>query len=106
MRIHRPELVDAHGYDTKYAMHMLRLGIQGVEYLQSGVISLPIPEPDREWLLAVRRGEVELNDVLTRAGQLELELNDLIDSGPLPRKPDYERANDFLVDAYRRHWDV
>src|ERR1700678_234593 len=26
----RPELVAEHGYDTKYAMHALRLGIQGV----------------------------------------------------------------------------
>jgi len=26
----RPELVAVHGYDTKYAMHALRLGLQGV----------------------------------------------------------------------------
>jgi hypothetical protein len=25
----RPELVAVHGYDTKYAMHALRLGLQG-----------------------------------------------------------------------------
>ena len=106
MRVHRPELVDAHGYDTKYAMHMLRLGIQGVEYMQSGAITLPIPEPEREWLRQVRRGEVELNDVLTRVGELELELNDLIHSGPLPAKPDYAGANQLLVDAYQRHWQT
>ena len=29
----RPELVAVHGYDTKYAMHALRLGLQGVELL-------------------------------------------------------------------------
>src|SRR5215469_14764729 len=27
----RPELVAAHGYDTKHAMHALRLGLQGAE---------------------------------------------------------------------------
>jgi predicted nucleotidyltransferase len=106
MRVHRPELVDAHGYDTKYAMHMLRLGIQGVEYMQSGAITLPIPEPEREWLRGVRRGEVGLNEVLTRVGELELELRDLIDSGPLPAEPQYDQVNEFLVSAYQRHWEA
>lgn len=39
-RIHRPELEEMYGFDTKYAMHMLRLGFQGVELLKGpgGVI--------------------------------------------------------------------
>lgn len=41
----RPELVAVHGYDTKYAMHALRLGYQGVEMLTTGRITLPVPEP-------------------------------------------------------------
>src|SRR5260370_38647383 len=39
----RPELVAVHGYDTKYAMHALRLGLQGLELLNPGRITLPIP---------------------------------------------------------------
>jgi hypothetical protein len=34
----RPELVAVHGYDTKYAMHALRLGLQGIELLSTGRI--------------------------------------------------------------------
>jgi len=41
----RPELIAAHGYDTKYAMHALRLGLQGIELLSTGRITLPVPEP-------------------------------------------------------------
>ncbi len=41
----RPELVAVHGYDTKFAMHALRLGIQGVELLTTGRITLPVPVP-------------------------------------------------------------
>lgn len=33
--VNRAELVEQFGYDTKYAMHMLRLGHQGVEALCS-----------------------------------------------------------------------
>jgi len=32
----RPELVAEFGYDTKYAMHMVRLGVQGIEYASTG----------------------------------------------------------------------
>jgi uncharacterized protein len=53
----RPELVAVHGYDTKYAMHALRLGLQGIELLSTGRITLPVPEPHREYLRSIRRGE-------------------------------------------------
>lgn len=43
----RPELVVEHGYDTKYAMHALRLGVQSVELLTTGRTTLPVPEPSR-----------------------------------------------------------
>jgi hypothetical protein len=55
----RPELVAVHGYDTKYAMHALRLGLQGVELLTTGpdhpadtraAPRLPAPGPPRRAL--------------------------------------------------------
>jgi hypothetical protein len=57
----RPELVAVHGYDTKYAMHALRLGLQGVEVLdaitetEARLVQLSnspaVPaEPDRRWV--------------------------------------------------------
>ena len=52
----RPELVAVHGYDTKYAMHALRLGLQGIELLTTGRITLPVPEPDRVPALDPPRG--------------------------------------------------
>ena len=44
-----------YGFDTKYTMHMLRLGFQGVELLTTGHLSLPMREPARSYLLDVRR---------------------------------------------------
>jgi hypothetical protein len=58
-------------------MHMLRLGFQGVELLTTGRLSLPMREPDRSYLLDVRRGKISEQDCLTRAGELERELADL-----------------------------
>ena len=62
----RPELVAVHGYDTKFAMHALRLGVQGTELLTTGRITLPVPEPDLSYLRQIRRGEIGLDEVVDR----------------------------------------
>jgi len=103
-RIHRPELEEMYGFDTKYAMHMLRLGFQGVELLTTGCLSLPMREPERSYLLDVRRGKVSEQECLTRAGELEQELSDLATASPLPEKPNGERVEKWVIDAYRQRW--
>jgi hypothetical protein len=95
--------VAMHG-NTKYAMHMLRLGFQGVELLTTGRLSLPMREPERSYLLDVRRGKVSEQDCFTRAGQLEQELTDLATTSPLPDEPEEARVEAWMLDAYRRRW--
>ncbi len=102
--VNRPELVAAHGFDTKYAMHMLRLGYQGVEVMQTGRLSFPMREPDRAWLFGVRQGQATLDECLTRAGQLEREIKDLIDSGPIREKPDRAAVESWMVGVYFWQW--
>lgn len=104
MNVKRPELVEAHGYDTKYAMHMIRLGIQGIEFMETGRLTLPMPEPQRESIMRIRRGEADVNDVLTFSGELERELEDLLDESPLPERPDHDAVNSYLIGAYQNHW--
>jgi len=104
MDIHRPELVEKYGYDTKYAMHMLRLGYQGVELLENRLISLPMREPDRKFIYDVRCGKHELDTVFTRTGQLEKDIEDLLDT--VPSEPDYEWANSYLIRTYLEWWNI
>lgn len=102
--VKRPELEAKYGFDTKYAMHMLRLGMQGVEYLQTGRLSLPMPEPERSWLRGVRTGQVPIHEVLSRGGELEKELRDLIDTSPLPEHPDRANVEHWMCRTYFEHW--
>lgn len=106
--VKRPELVERYGYDTKFAFHALRLGAQGVELLETGAITLPIPEPQRSHFLAVRRGEVTLADVLVEIGKYETRLRAEVEtgirSGPLPAEPDAAAVDEFLVDAHQAMW--
>ena len=102
----RPELVAVHGYDTKYAMHALRLGVQGVELLTTGRITLPVPEPHREYLRAIRRGEVPLHDVVAAVDDAEAELNRLRTSASVPEQPDRAWVDHWLHRSYLAYWDT
>lgn len=104
LRVNRPELVNEHGFDTKYAAHIVRLGYQGVEYLETGSFLLPMRESNREYVIAVRRGEVDVNDVLTLTGKLAQRMEDLLSVTWLPDQPDYDTVNDFLFESYINWW--
>ncbi|WP_245558118.1 DNA polymerase beta superfamily protein [Nocardia thailandica] len=101
----RPELVDVYGFDTKFAYHMVRLGLQGVELLTTSRITLPIPEPDRTWLSELRRGEHTKEEALDRAADLLDQLNQLAVSADLPPEPDQAAIDRWLTDTYISSWE-
>ena len=70
------ELSKLHGYDTKYAMHALRIAYQGIELLSTGRITLPVPEPERPSCAACAR-ELALDDVLERIDAATVQLEEL-----------------------------
>ena len=105
VRTNRPELVATHGYDTKYAMHALRLGVQGGEFLSTGRITLPIPEPHLSQLRAVRRGEVPLDDVLAMIDVSEAAVATLGDNPDLPPQPDRAWVDQWLHHSHLAYWD-
>lgn len=100
----RAALTEQFGFDTKYAMHMCRLAHQGVELMKTGRLQLPIAEPDRSWLFDVRIGKVDQQEVLTRTGELERELKDLIDTSPLQEHPDDATVDAWLTRIYFNWW--
>jgi len=102
--VNRPELVARYGFDTKYAMHMLRLGYQGIELMQTGRLSLPMPEPERTWLRNVRTGGASLPEVLARATDLRATLESLLETSPLPDHPDTARVERWMLETYWASW--
>ena len=75
-RVKRPELVEAHGFDTKYAMHVVRLGCQGIELMTTGRLTLPMANPERSTIMAIRRGDWPEDDVLLEIERVERELQE------------------------------
>lgn len=103
-KVNRPELEEKYGFDTKYAMHILRLGFQGVELLSTGRITLPMPEGERTFVKGVRVGKVPLQTVLTKAGELEREIEDLLGTSPLSDRPDIEFVQTWMLATYFQNW--
>lgn len=101
-KVARPELVERFGYDTKYAMHALRLGLQGIEYLTNRRISIPVPEPDREYLRSVRRGELPVAKVIEDIDRIAAQLKELTERSSA--QADMPTINRFLIEAHRLHW--
>jgi predicted nucleotidyltransferase len=107
LKVNRPELIEKYGFDTKYAMHMVRLGVQGVELLETGRLSLPIAEPWLTWLRDLRRGKHSQAEAIEVAAELEDRLDRLVRGGSaLPEQPDREWANAWLVRAYQAEWQT
>lgn len=105
-KVNRPALEAKYGYDTKYAMHLLRLGYQGIELLSKGRISMPLDNDNgwRDYIHGVRVGKQSLQDVLTVAGNFERELKDLLMTSPLPEKPDTARVEEWMLNMYLENW--
>lgn len=97
----RPELVDQHGYDTKFAMHMVRLGFQGIELMTTGKITLPMTGEAGDYCRAVRRGEVGADDVLHTAFELDAQLHSLRDDEiVVADEPDLDALSAWMRSVY------
>ncbi|WP_432524758.1 DNA polymerase beta superfamily protein [Kineococcus sp. SYSU DK006] len=94
----------AAGYDTKRAMHALRLGVQGLELLRTGRVTLPVPQPELDELRAVRQGHRPLAAVLERLDGLEADLVAQLRSSDLPPGGDRAWVDGWLERSYRRFW--
>jgi predicted nucleotidyltransferase len=82
----------------KHVMHLIRLLISGVSILREAFVPVRV-ESHREQLLAIKRGEVPWEETEKWRLSLHCEFDDALKQTKLPDKPDYERANQFLIKA-------
>jgi len=85
----------------KHVMHLIRLLLSGIGVLRDGSVPVKV-DAHRDRLLAIRRGEVPWDDVEKWRLGLHHEFNTAFETTKLPQRPDYERANAFLIQARRR----
>jgi hypothetical protein len=82
----RAELEAKHGYDTKHAMHLVRLMRMGVEILDRG--ELLVRRPDAAELQAIRDGVWSFNALLEQTEVLRIQMDNAAQRSALPADVD------------------
>ena len=95
----RAALEARHGYDTKHALHLLRLFRMGIEILREGVVQ--VLRPDAGWLLEVKAGLYTYPQLLAIIEELQIELAAAKSTTHLPPEPDRVIVEELLVSL---HW--
>ncbi|SDX44928.1 DNA polymerase beta superfamily protein [Hymenobacter psychrophilus] len=88
-------------YDAKNMLHVFRLLGMALDVAATG--QLPVRRPNREFLLRVRRGEFEYEQLIAEADALVAQVDAAFASSTLPEIPDHKAAEQLLV-RVRRQW--
>jgi predicted nucleotidyltransferase len=97
----RAELAAAHGYDTKFAYHVVRLLGEAEQILVEGDIDL---QRDNERLKAIRRGEWTEARLRQWAADKEADLERAYAASPLPAVPDEAGLKALLLNCLEEHY--
>ena len=95
----RVELIAAHGWDTKYFMHAIRLMDQAIEILETGTFTTY--RPNREFLLDCRTGKYSFDEAVQLFEEYDKKLRQAKETSVLPVQPDKEKINALLIDLTR-----
>jgi hypothetical protein len=98
----RPEYESVFGYDTKAAMHCLRLYLECIELMRFGVITLPRPE--RDFLIEARSGAWTLEQFLKEAERLRCEAEDSAVRSQLTEQVDLSAISELIAKVYLAAW--
>lgn len=99
----RSALEEQFGYDTKHAMHLVRLLRMGIESLRDEEIV--VKRPDAAELLAIRDGAWKYEDIVKYAESMDKEVREVwYKKTKLRKKPDLKFAAQLLMDVQDLVW--
>ena len=88
----RSELEAKFGYDTKHALHLIRLLRMGLEIVATGRVL--VRRDDRDELLGIKAGALSYDELMARAETLGQQVHAAAATSPLPAAP-----NDAALDT-------
>lgn len=94
------DLRTRHEIKWKHPMHLVRLLLSAITILREHRVPVRV-ESHREELLAIRRGEWTWNEINRWRLELQRELDAAYATTTLPDRPDFGRADAFLIRARR-----
>lgn len=97
----RYESIMKHGYDVKFAYHVVRLMDEAEQIMVEGDIDLM---RNREQLKSIRRGEWKMSEIEDFFTRRERELQKVYDESKMIHKPDEELIKQLLLDCLEEHY--
>jgi predicted nucleotidyltransferase len=91
----RAVLEEKWGYDTKHAMHLVRLMHEGEELLLTGKITFP--RPDRDELILIRSGLYTYDQLMEKVEGYDARFEELYEKSTLPHSPDFVAINNLYL---------
>lgn len=82
----------------KHAMHLIRLLLQGIEIIKTGELNVQVTE-NRDKLLSIKHGDFGWESLNEWRLLLHREFENAYLETKLPERPDYQKANEFLLKA-------
>lgn len=92
----RAALEERFGYDTKHALHLVRLMRMGHEILTTGQVV--VKRPDRDELLAIRDGAWSYDELIEQAEGLHAQVLAAAKISTLPAKPDHAALHSLCIE--------
>jgi len=101
----RYENTISHGknYDAKNMLHTFRLLEMAIEIGRDKKIN--VLRSNRDFLLQIKSGAFEYDDLLAKAKLLQIEMENAFDNSDLPEKPDRELINDLAFRIRDRFYE-
>jgi len=98
---HRQEIIEKHGYDVKFAYHILRLFDEVEQILLEDDLDL---QRAREPMKAIRRGDWSAEEVRRWTMEKEIVLEKAYLECKLPEKPPVEPLRQLLINCLEEHY--
>lgn len=100
----RSELEEKYGYDTKHAMHLIRLLRSGADILEHGIV--PVKRNDAQYLLDIRNGIYTYEEIIAESNRLTEKVNELSLKTKLPIEPNRDLAKEIMLQIYKDVWKL
>jgi predicted nucleotidyltransferase len=100
MRVSRPELVAKYGYDTKYAYHVVRLGLEAIELLSTGQLEIPYQGTTKKMLMDIREGKYAWKEFEELYQYIREQLDIAFEKSTLREGSNVEMAEVVVMEIY------
>ena len=97
----RKEIHDAHGFDLKFAMHLVRLANEAEQILIHHDLDL---RQNNEHLKAIRRGDIKEQEIREWFSEKEKYLQKLYHESTLRHSPDEDAIKQLLLNCLEHHF--